>query len=403
MIGTLPTWRWAASDEAAPLLDELAGGVSLNALARLRERWSAEAVAVASELVEARARAGVKFPGCARTLIADCEGLEMASSARAAAHKAARFRGFVEPGSAVLDACCGIGGDAMGLAAAGFAVTALDLDERRAWMAGSNAGCAHEVGDVVGRPVDGALHIDPARRSDGNRTHELEGFEPAFDAVEGLARRATVAAVKLNPGVRADLLPEGEVEIVSERGKLTQAVLWMGESVPHQRRATLLAGDGETCSLSGQADRPDDVNEIGAWIHTMDPSVERADLVGVLLEQTGLGLVHPGTGLLTGGSANASPWVTAFRVVESCVWNLKAVKRVLRGMDAGVVAVKTRAGVVDADRLSRQLRGKGEREAVVFVLPIGDRVRAIVAEWCGHKRTPPGAVEAPGGVWMAGS
>ncbi len=382
MVGDLETWRWAVSDGASGLREAVRPGLGPGPLARLRERWSPDQIAVVSELVAARAKASAKFPGRADTLAADREGVEMASSGRAAAHKAERFARVLGPGAPVLDACCGIGGDAMGLADAGLTVTAADLDPRRAWMAGHNARCASLAADVrkIGVPARG-VHADPARRSQGRRTRQTDDFDPPLPDLLGLLEQAELAALKLHPGVHADGLPGGELEVISEAGRLTQAVLWTGQGVEHGRRATLLGADGSTHSLAGRADRPWDAAEIGPWVHTMDPSVERADLVGVLIERTGLSLVHPGAGLLTGGAPVESPWVRPFRVIEHGAWNFKAVRARLRALDAGEVTVKTRGGLVDPDRLSRDLRGGSDgRGLVLFAVRLGDRPVAIIAE-----------------------
>lgn len=381
MIGTLETWRWAVSDEGAELRAAITPDSLVGVLARLRQRWSPEQVAVTTELVAARAKAKAKFGPRADTLACDREGVEMASSARSAAYKAARLTEAVGAGARVLDACCGVGGDAMAMTDAGLDVTALDLDERRAWMGGHNAGCRWLGADVrTNADAFDAVHADPARRSGGRRTHTADDFEPPLSEILPVLLRARAGAVKLNPGIDAGSLPTGELEIISESGALTQGVLWTGAAAVSARRATLLAADGSTHTLAGEPDRPYDASPLGAWAHTFDPSVERADLVRLLLDATGLALLHPGTGLLTGDAPSDSPWVTPFRVLDDMAWSSRAVRARLRELDAGAVTVKARAGVVDPDRVSRELRGAGARELTVFVLPVGGPVRAIIAE-----------------------
>lgn len=381
MIGTLETWRWAVSDDAAPLREALAGEPSLNRLAKLRERWTPDQIAVTSELLASRRKAATNFPDHASRIIADREGLEMASSARAADHKAARFRQHLPDTAPVIDACCGIGGDTMSLARTGLDITAIDLDERRAWMAGANAGCDHRAADI--REIDtgdAAIHIDPARRAAGSRTRDAEAFDPPLSDIEQLIARAPLAAIKLNPGIRADQLPPGELEIISERGTLTQAVLWTGLADASERRATLLDADRVTHSIAGDPTRPDDSNPLARFIFTMDPSLERADLVPALLESMPLRCVHPGTGLLTADQPHDSAWTTAFEVLGEFPWQPKRARAALRSLDAGIVTVKTRAGVVDPDTVSKQLRGTGNRPLTVFILPIADRARCIITE-----------------------
>jgi hypothetical protein len=392
MVGTVEDWAWAVSEDAASLRSLVTPGMGVGTLAGLRSRWPAERVAVVAELVEARTRATSKFGDAAERMACDREGVEMASSARAAAHKAGRFVAALGCGSRVVDACCGIGGDAVGLEAAGLGVTAVDVDPRRAWMAAHNTGCEGIAGDVrsIDRSIDG-LHIDPSRRGGGRRTRDGGEFEPPLDDVVTLLGRARVGAVKLNPGVDAAGLPGGELEIISEAGRLTQAVLWTGFAPAQPRRATLLGDDGSVHSLAGTPDRPFDAAPVGSWVHTFDPSVERADLVHMLIEETGLSLVHPGTGLLTGDEPSGSPWVRAFRVIEDRAWNLKQLRSAMRSLDAGVVTVKTRGGMVDPDRLSKDLRGgPGGRDLVVFVLRVGEKPRAIIAEPAQHDAPPAG-------------
>ncbi len=398
MVGDLDIWAWAVSDDAAPLRAAVTPGIGPGPLSRLRERWPAERIAVVAELVAARDKARAKFPDRAERLAADRPGVEMASSARAAAHKAARFVAVLGEGAAITDACCGIGGDAMSLADAGLEVLAVDSDPCRAWMAGHNAGCSTLAADIrtLGVSTPG-LHIDPARRNAQSRTRQTEDFEPPLPDLLDLLTGARAGALKLHPGVSADALPPGELEVISESGRLTQAVLWTGLPAVDERRATLLASDGTTHTLAGTPDRPTDATPVGAWIHTFDPSVERADLVALLIETTGLSLVHPGVGLLTGEQPHDSPWVRAFRVVEDMPWNFKGVRARLRDLGAGEVTVKTRGGFVDPDRLSRELRGRGGRPLVLFALRLGDRPVAVIAEPT-QKNTPPVGACAPGGV-----
>ncbi|MFK7884001.1 MAG: hypothetical protein AB8F26_07460 [Phycisphaerales bacterium] len=373
-------------------------------LARLRKDWSPEQIGVVTELAMAREKAHKKFPDRSERIVADREGVEMASSAQSAAHKAARFAQVLPKGAPILDACCGIGGDSIALAGDSLEVTAVDLDKRRSWMAGLNASCRAVTSDIREFETEElAVHIDPARRTGGNRTRTLDEFEPPFDHITTLASNAAIAAIKLNPGVHADLLPTGELEIISESGSLTQAVLWMGQGTTHGRRATLLAADGSARSISGHPDRTYDNNPISDWIHTMDPSLERANLVPEFLSGTQLRPIHPGTGLLTANEPSTSPWTTPYRVISEFAWNPRVAKSALRDLDAGVVTVKTRASAVNPDKVSRQLRGTGKKGFVLFVLPIADRLRAIITELpnVSTHKTPPDAHGTSGGAWMA--
>jgi hypothetical protein len=398
MVGTVEAWAAAVGADAASLRaeaeeSERAGGVSAAAIARWRARWPAEVVACAVELAKARRKAAKKWPAeVAARLVADAAGVEMASGSAAAGHKAGRMAAVLGVGGRVCDLCCGVGGDAMGLAAAGLSVEAVDLDPVRAWMAGTNAGCAFRAGDAgAAEGAEAAFHIDPARRTrEGTRVWRLADLRPGPEVLAGIVARRRDGAVKLGPGVSArelamaGVLSEGgELEVLSEGGRLTQAVVWCGRLSRGGRTATVLDGEGRAWEMRGDGGRSEEavgVGPAGSLVFAMDPAVERVDLVPALCARAGLMQVWPGAGLLRGEGRSDDPFVTGFRVVEELAWSRRRVREVLRAHGAGVVEVKTRGGVADAEAEQRALRGEGGRAMVVFIVRLGDGIRAIVTE-----------------------
>ncbi len=83
-----------------------------------------------------RDRATAKFDAFASGMLFTRAGLEQATRLSVAAHHAHRFRAAGM--SSVADLGCGIGGDAMGFAALGLRVTAVDADEVTAAIAAYN-------------------------------------------------------------------------------------------------------------------------------------------------------------------------------------------------------------------------------------------------------------------------
>lgn len=380
MDWTIEDWRWTQTPEGAAVVDRAPIDPSPADIARLRKKCTVSQLRVAIELARARKKASQKFSG---SIIGDCPGVEMASSSAAAYYKASRFVRTLGTGASFVDLCCGIGGDTIELSDAGLDVVGVDLDPVRAWMCGQNAGVRTLACDVLDPSVPtGAFHIDPARRTgDGHRSRELETLQPGPEVWNKLIEQRSDGAIKLHPGVHADELPAGELEIISESGKLTQAVLWTGRFAEADRCATLLDRDGGVVArLRGNPDRPGDETPIGPYIHTMDPSVERADLVPVLLAETDLSLVYPGTGLLTGCSMSEHPMTTPFSVLETMPWNQSRVRDALRAYKVGIVEVKARGQTVNTDSTQRALRGEGDRTLTVFVLPIAGAITAILTE-----------------------
>lgn len=346
-------------------------------VAALRRGHDAVLVGLAIELAAARRKARVKWPG-RDEIVADVAGVEMATSALAGGHKARRFEGL---GLGVMDLCCGIGGDAMALRGRGLDVVGVDASAVRAWMCGRNAGCETRVADVAGVIDDGsAYHLDPARRtSAGRRVWRYEALTPGPEVIERLAEGT--GAVKLGPGVDVGVVPPGEVEFISERGSLTQCVLWTGELAGAARRATVL-GD-EACSIAGDPARIV-VGAARGYVLAVDASVERAGLMGNLSESLGAPALHPKVGLLTSDEVVESAFVTVFRLEARMGWKLRHVRGWLRAHDGGIVEVKTRGKVVDPDVVQRQLRGRGGTGYVVFVLRFGRGVEALIGRRVGR-------------------
>lgn len=371
---------WLAENEALVRAAARGGLNRLDdpaAVASLRERAAAPDVRLAIELVAARQRAAGKLDR-AEQLLLDNLGAEQATSTPVARHKAKRFAaGGV---GAVVDLCCGIGGDAMALAQVAD-VTLIDRDPARAAMGRFNvqrvAGkrCAAAAADATTlAPGDRAFHLDPSRRAADRRTHRYADYQPGPAFIQMLAASGAAGAIKLGPGVAIDALPPGEVEFISERRTLVQAVLWTGRLSHHRRCATCLPAGA---CLAGEPGEPP-YAPLGRFLHTVDAAVERADLLNVLCDQLGVAAVHPKLGIVTADRSVRSAWLTPFELIQTMPWRPKRVKQWLAAHDAGIVEVKTRGKAVDPDRAQRELRGEGDSPFTVFVLRYDRRVVAHI-------------------------
>ncbi len=426
----LAAWQWVVSPEGAALREKTTGMTHPTPaqVVALRKRFDEFEVHAALQLVAARAKAATKFGDRSTGLLADPEGVEMASSRRVAAWKAARIARFLESvaqsvrgsGASVLDVCCGIGGDAMAFREAGLAVRVADIDPIRAWMAGVNVGCEAECVDageavfIEQARTSGVrvVHIDPARRGERGRVWTLEDLRPAPVALRAWIDAVPEACLKLGPGIdyealRAGVLGEaasrGEVEIVSEGGKLTQALVWTGKlagtlagavagALGHHglRRATLLT-TGQAHTLAGDADvasRLPVSPQVGRFVYEVDDAIERAQLLTVACELAGMGMAHPALGLLTGDDGPealasrwdaSQAWLSGFEILDVMGWNERKVEQRLRQLGAGLVEVKTRDKVVNPDELQPKWSKREGAPMVVFVLRFGSSVRVLIA------------------------
>ena len=467
----LPLWIIAASD---PVLLEAAAGLeaspSAGEITRLR-RAAAEALAregadggdspraaeltrIVLHLLDGRRRLASKWADAAGAL-ADPPGAEMASSAAAARWKAARFARVLPAAGIdrVLDLCTGIGGDLRELARhmASIPTVGVELDPLRAWMAQRNAPAARVLtGPVEGDATSPAtlamlptslVHLDPARREltpghGGRRRFDLDDLIPGPEFIETVARTSAGAAIKLAPGINPADLPSGELEILSEDGRLTQGVLWTGRLATEghaitratrlQRKQGLAQGAALPSAVTLAADRPsahaalrrvtraDEADRRlapGAIVRTVDPSIERAELLGVVCEAVGGLLTHAGAGLivtppdqepLTGeASAIDHAWCRAFRVLWRGPWQRARVAGALREtapyVGVRAVEVKTRGRVIDPDTEQIALRpeSRTSTDAVVrtvFVQRLhgpNSTIEAIITERLSREHDDP--------------
>ncbi|MEM9662039.1 MAG: hypothetical protein AAF937_06990 [Planctomycetota bacterium] len=337
---------------------------------------------MALQLAEGRRRLAGKVEHPERWL-ADSDGAQMATDRLIGQHKAWRFD---DAGEAV-DLCSGVGADAKEIARR-CGVRCVELDPVRAVMCRHNTGCVVDEADATDVDALGAsIHMDPVRRGGSGRIFAIEDLRPGPDVIGRIVRDANGACVKLMPGVDRDAIDEafpgvgGEVEYVSLRGRMSQAVWWTGGLAADGElvRATMV-GDAGVETIAGLPAPADAVSPLGDWLYAVDPAAERAGLLGQLAESIGVGVLHPKLGVLTSAARVESPWLTAFRVLERLPWRVDRVREAVASLGGGIVEVKTRGGAVDSDRAQLDLRCEGDRTLTVFVLRFGSKVEAIVTE-----------------------
>jgi hypothetical protein len=401
----LETLSWLQSPPGRQLLAELAArqladADALGELTRLRRSYPAERARAAVELALLRRRAAARFPDAGRMFFTR-EALEQASSAAVAAHRAARLAG--EGGHKrhpdlpeVADLCCGVGGDALAMAAAGLRVVAVDRDELRLALAEANAealGLADRISfqrrDLLADepPPAAAIFCDPGRRSGGRRRFHVDEYEPPLGRVLSWRAACPSLSVKLAPGVDPGELPgDGELEFVSLDGELKEAALWCGPLAQTRRRASLLSGSGAAVFMTeALPPSPCPLSPPLAYLYEPDPAVIRAGLVAELAAQMGAAQLDPQIAYLTAGAHIVTPFARAWPVIAWQPFGLKSLRGRLRELAAGAVTVKKRGSPLDTDALARRLSGGGGRPLVVVLTRHLDRPIAII---CGPPASP---------------
>ncbi|QQS01404.1 MAG: methyltransferase domain-containing protein [Austwickia sp.] len=401
--------------ESLPPYDE---ATALALGAALRDAgYDAGLVAAALTQSRLRARAADKLGDFASGMLFTPDGLEQATRLELAARHAGRFR---SAGIAhVWDLGCGIGADAMALAALGVRVTALDAHPATAAIAGVNLRhfpeATSRVGDAESTaaqvPTGDGAWFDPARRLPGvtdargrtRRTFRLDDISPSFDTVLATAARVPATGAKLSPSLPHAAVPAGcEAQWTSYAGEVLECALWWGPLVERPGRSARVlrpasGGRAATEYVVAEADTdpaPDGGHALasglpapGDWLYDPDRAVLRAGLVGAVTAATGGAELAPGAGYVVAadaGGPGAAPdlgYARRYRVVEALPLQVKPLRAWLRARGVGRLVIKKRGVALDVDRLRHDLRLDGSGAELTCVLSrVGQRLAFIAVE-----------------------
>ena len=379
--------------EGLRLLDELppyhAGADVVRLSTRLRAEGHSPSL-VAAVLTQARLRekAEAKFGPFAGRMLFTQAGLEQATRLAVAARHAARFR---EAGlTRVADLGCGIGGDAMAMAALDLEVHAVDIDEVTAAIAAYNlapfpaaavsVGAAEEV-DLSA--VDGVF-LDPARRTAGHESTSrvtADQFSPSLDFAFGIADRLPTG-IKLGPAFDREEIPTGfEAQWVTIDGETVELALWSGALArPLVRRSALVIAGQHTTELAAPADSEDpELRGLERYLHEPAGAVIRARLIGDLAGRLDAGIVSDRIAYLTGATPSTSPLAISFEIFLELPIDQKVIARELRAREIGRLEIKKRGVDIDPAAFRTRLNLKGAGEATLFLTRIAGKRTALLA------------------------
>ncbi len=356
----------------------------------LSRRYPAELARLAIELVILQREAVAKFPEpIAQVTYWTREALEQASSYAVSTYRAARYQDY----PLVADLGCSAGGDALALAGVS-SVLGLDRDAERIHLAQANltalglAGRAQWLQADLRASLpfsagDMALFFDPARRAAGRRIYSVKAYQPPLDVISGWLEHFPALGVKLSPGVDRQELRDypAEIEFISLRGELKEAVLWFGPLQTTGQRATLLPGPHTLHANAAEfplAALP--LTDPGTYLYEPDPAVLRAGLVAALGMQIQAAQLDPDIAYLTAEHLQATPFARAWRVTDWMPFQLKRLRQFLRQRGIGHLVVKKRGSPLEPEKLIHDLRLEGENQAVLFLTHLRGKPIAILAD-----------------------
>jgi SAM-dependent methyltransferase len=370
---------------------------SLAAAGRLRARFGVDLAAAAASQVVLRRRARIKFGEAAASMFFTRDGLEQATRSEVAAYHA---RHFLEAGARrVVDLGCGIGADALAFVAAGLDVTAIEIDPVAAAAARANlrillssggsgagpvpgqpevvVGDAEEIGERLLQPGD-AVFCDPSRRTAAGRVWRVEDFRPTWDFVRSLLDGTRAAAVKFGPALPHGLIPAGvHAEWVSHSGEVVEVFLTAGPTATGGRSA-LVWPDHRLEVPPRAPELP--LSAPLRYVYEPDGAVIRAGAVQVVGDLLGAALLDRKVAYLTSEELVATPYATAFRVLEILPYKEKLLRHWVKERQVGTLEIKKRGLEVDPAELRRRLRPQGPERATLILSRTVAGARVIVAE-----------------------
>ncbi len=380
----LETFRWLLTDDGQALLGAAtaAEGTALQVQKQLRATATPEQVAAALGQVELRQRAAAKLGEDAAGMYFTRDGLEQATRAAVARHRASRV---ALVGPSVVDLTCGIGGDLVAFARAGLTSAGIDLDPLRVEMARANLaalglGGAVEVGDALGLDVApfATAYADPARRGVRGRTFRADDWTPPWTFVESLLTGR--ACVKAAPGLPHSLIPDRvEAEWVSDGGEVKEAVLWSPALATVTRRATVI-GRGGLATLTDEDDSGAEVGGVGEFLYEPDGAVIRAGLVTAVAAGVHAHLVDRKIAYVTGDAAFHTPFARSYRVVEELPYREKQLRAALRDRNIGSLTIKKRGVDVSPEQLRQRLALQGDEAATIVLTRVAGEGTALLVE-----------------------
>ncbi len=306
----------------------------LQVASRLRRQVDPQLAQAVIETILLRQRAGAKFSRAGKMYFTR-PALEQASSEVVANYRAGQFaqRGLEQ----IVDLGCGIGGDALALAAQAE-VIGIDLDPLRLAMARENIrlhGHADRFlpvqSDLTTMPVPHAqaFFFDPARRDEaGRRLHAVALYQPPLSAIDRWRAEIPHGAVKISPAVNyAELPAEAAVEFISFRGEVKEGILWYGDlRGGSARRATLLPA-GQSLGSDDFPGEKVPVQAPAAYLYEPDGAVIRAHLVQSLARHLHCAQIDADIAYLTSDSYWETPFARCFRLEAWFPFQLKRLRQ----------------------------------------------------------------------------
>ncbi len=337
-----------------------------------------------------RGEATTKFPQADKMYFTR-EALEQASGYEVSSYRAERYRGYAQ----IADLGCSIGGDTLSIAEIA-PVIGIDRDPLRLAMAQANMRALNLDVPLIKTDLESsfpcleyptvAIFFDPARRLNGRRISSVRKYIPPLQIIAEWLKYYPALGVKISPAVNKRELfgYDAEIEFISFRGELKEAVLWFGPLKAGQRRATVLPGPHmmvDDITPIEPSRRPTlAMAQPLQYFYEPNPAIIRAGMVQALMVRLGAAQIDQDIAYLTANKKKTTPFARVWEVEAWFPFQLKKLRTYLRERNVGLVTVKKRGSPILPEDLIQTLRlSKDAREErVVFLTQMRDRPIVVV-------------------------
>lgn len=302
------------------------------------------------EMAKCRIKARKKFGEMANHLFFDEEALRYATPPEIAEYRARRING-----RKIADICCGVGMQLMYFSKYAEKVIGVEIDGDRVKMAKLNLevfGAENfEIiqGDALSREIfdridADCIFCDPSRSpQEEKRTFETLSPNPA-KVYEMYSKKSDAIAFELPPQMREEEIKiEGEREYTSLNFDLNRLALYTGELASCDVAAVSLPSE-ERVSNEDEEIEMEARNKIADYIYEVDRTIIKAGLLKNLAGKIGfdgflLQLKERRT-LLTSSNTYKSSFLRAYKVADTCDFDIKKINRVLKKHGAGKATLR---------------------------------------------------------------
>ena len=348
---------------------------NINEIRKIVDKFPEHPVKDLLSLRKIQSKNSLKFFNVEKLLITE-RSSQQASSSVIAQYHGDLFSKF----KTVADLCCGSGIDLISLSKNKVLVYAVDLDKTVLLTAEFNTQLFSSrkiifqniKAEDFSEQVE-AIFIDPDRRMKGNRFINAEDLSPNLESILELQKKYKNLAIKFSPAMNYDRLklPENHTfEFVSESGNLKEILLCFGNLTTKnvKRKAVLLP---EKKILCNKENLLLSISEIKQYLFEPDPAIIRAHLLKEIAQIIGFQLFDSHLALLTGDYSAFSVYGKFFKVITYFNFNIKKLKKYLKGNAIGKLTIKTRGYSESVESFRKKLKLKGKNSSILFILRIG--------------------------------